>query len=528
MTKVQFGFRLVILGAAAFLSVPTLPAQDTPPAPHAQLDKFSRATLKISLRLPDQTPFLGAAGVELLSPAGDTILSTRSEAPGDYLFPGISPGNYSLEVSAPGYLSVRLTTAVEQGIGQRTLFVPMNPAIAAKPEIAAQSTTPHAAHAGFIPVSSRDFWRPHELEQLVPPVDPAASCPADDVLLGVGQRMTDFVATLERFIANEHVEHYPVDHKGGTKSVERRSFTYLVNIASTPHGFLLDEYRNGSTDPTQFPGNIATEGLPAMSLIFHPALSSGFSFRCEGLGRWADRQLWQVYFVQRADRPVQIRGYILNGKHFGMSLEGRVWIDPGNYQVVRLESELVKPIEPIELTREHLAVTYAPVHFASTGQELWLPREAELFVERRGRRYYRRHTFTDFQLFNVQTLQTLEQPKSSYAFTNLTDRDVAGVFTVVPAEGLAVKQVTLRFTLPPHVRLFKTVGLGKDINLPPDSVASAQYAYSGKPGAVQVDALLANETTLDVLSNSFPPPPHPTQPNPALPVTTLPDTTVKP
>jgi hypothetical protein len=32
-------------------------------------------------------------------------------------------------------------------------------------------------------------------------------------------------------------------------------------------------------------------------------------------------------------------------RSFTISLEGRAWIDPGNYQVERLEAELAKPIE---------------------------------------------------------------------------------------------------------------------------------------------------------------------------------------
>jgi hypothetical protein len=273
---------------------------------------------------------------------------------------------------------------------------------------------------------------------------------------------------------------------------------YLVTVTRIHESFMLDEYRNGRAAAAQFPSHIATEGLAAIDLIFHPLLSNDFAFRCEGLGRWEGRELWQVHFVQRSDRPVRIRGYNLNGRQFGLKLEGRAWIDPGNDQVVHLESELAKPVPQIELTRERLAVTYAPVKFVSTGQELWLPHEAELYVERRGKRYCRRHTFSDFRLFNVETSQTLQQPKSSYSFTNVTDQDVSGELIVNPAEGLEGTALKLRFTVPAHGRVFKIVGLGKDVNLAADAVASAKYVYKGKAGSVKVDADLVNETTLDV------------------------------
>jgi hypothetical protein len=116
-------------------------------------------------------------------------------------------------------------------------------------------------------------------------------------------------------------------------------------------------------------------------------------------------------------------------------------------------------------------------------------------VERQGKRYYRRHTFTDFKLFNVETTQSLQAPKGSYSFTNLSDEDLTGELTVIPQPGMQREAVILRFTVPAHGHVFKAVGPGKDVNLPPAAVAS-----------VKVDVLLVKETTLDVIPET--PLPH--------------------
>ena len=231
--------------------------------------------------------------------------------------------------------------------------------------------------------------------------------------------MSEFVDTLEKFTATEKLEHYSVDRSGARKSPETRSFAYVATVSQNSRGtFLLEEFRDGSNDAEQFPAHTATRGSPAMALIFHPVLADGFEFRCEGLGQFDGREAWLVHFVQRPDRPIQIRSYSVGGRSFPLALEGRVWVDPGNNQVLRLESELVKPIPEIGLAHEHFAIEYKPVDFHSTGQQLWLPQMAELYVERKGKRFYRRHTFSDFRLFNVDAAQSIQTPGESFSFTN--------------------------------------------------------------------------------------------------------------
>jgi hypothetical protein len=164
-----------------------------------------------------------------------------------------------------------------------------------------------------------------------------------------------------------------------------------------------------------------------------------------------------------------------------------------------MESELAKPVLPIALTKERLAISYAPVRFPSERQQLWLPREAEMYVEQKGRRYYRRHTFSDFKLFTVATEETWQPPKGSYTFINLTDHDVQGEFTVVPEEGAKGKTVTMVVKVPARGRVVKIVGRGKDVNLSTTAVGWAKFVYRGDDGEIKVEANLAKETLLDVV-----------------------------
>src|SRR5262249_46240892 len=155
--------------------------------------------------------------------------------PGEYLFSGVTSGQYAAFISAPGYTLLTVTFKIGDGPRQKSLFVPMKPKLSAVsedtiellPSVAAPSlgdrqpaaapevtsgpdsgparsstsarTTPDAA--SLLPANEvlpspstktgRDFWAPHELEESVPHVDPAVACPSDDVFRGVGARMAE-------------------------------------------------------------------------------------------------------------------------------------------------------------------------------------------------------------------------------------------------------------------------------------------------------------------------------------------------
>ncbi|HSC45991.1 MAG TPA: carboxypeptidase-like regulatory domain-containing protein [Candidatus Acidoferrum sp.] len=554
---------------ASFSAVAALAAQTTAaqsaPAP-AMLDPnapVGMATLKVCLRLEDESPFLGAALVRVIPDQGNELLGINGDGQGEYLFSGITSGKYTVEVTSPGFRGLQMITQIDGGPRQKTLFVPMlqdgvtidllarsdqpapsqpklvtepspetaggengrallskssaataaghtAPAADSEPDPAGGGAEPPPAPALAKPNAGPDFWEPHLIETAVPTVAPGVACPSEQLLAGVGRRMAEFVKTLERFTAIEKLDHYSVDRNGNRKAPETRSFPYVVSVSQNSLGtFLLEEFRNGTTDADQFPAHTATRGSPAMALIFHPKLAGGFDFRCEGMGQWDGHPAWQVHFVQRADKPVQIRSYSVDGRTFPVYLEGRVWIDPGHEQVLRLESELVKPIPEIALTREHFAIDYKPVEFKSTGQKIWLPQVAELYVERKNKRFYRRHEYTDFRLFNVDSAQNIKAPGESFSFTNTSDRDISGELTVTRRDESFGAPVVVRFTVPAHQKVYKVVGVGKDVDMRVSEVGAATFTHEGDSGAVKVDSHLLTETSLDVIPQTKMPPSQP-------------------
>ena len=261
-----------------------------------------------------------------------------------------------------------------------------------------------------------DNWIPEDIDHAVPPVASGTACSLPTVLDGAGQRIVELVHNVDRFTATEILMHQPVDHLGHMGPAITTQFSYLVSYTEDPTGPLhVDEFRNGSLSLDPFPNHIATVGTPSLVLIFHPRYVNNFKMECEGLGQWRGQPAWLVRFEQRADRPNLTYSFSVDRATYDVNLRGRAWILAGSYQVARLETDLVKSIPKLRLRLDHQSVEYRPVKSSANNLQLWLPSSTELYMDFQGRRFYRKHSFTDFKIFSVDTQYQVADPKKTAA-----------------------------------------------------------------------------------------------------------------
>jgi hypothetical protein len=491
-------------------AAPSQPAESAVSAPSAPV---GTATLNIRIRTQDDSPFAGIANLRVVTSAGSELSGAKSASEGETVYSALPPGSYSIEASAPGFAPVKQIIDIESGKSAQTLFLIMKPDL---PSTSSQPPIPKSLSATGEEISRTSIaaapaetleppleWVPPGVDATKPEVAAGVSCDLPAVLAGVSERTKEFVANLQKFSATEHVEHYAINFNGHRLPPQSRTFEYIAVVNNNDSGlFSLDEYRNGSLDRSRFPGGIATEGVPAVALLFHPLLASDYNFKCEGLGNRKGRPAWQVYFIQRDDRPSRIGGYRTFNGFYPFDLKGRAWIDAATYQILGLESELVKPIPAVGLKKQLEIINYGSVRFHSHKQQLWLPQSVEVYFDGRERRFYRTLTFSDFKIFMVDTDQSIHAPKESYCFTNTSDHDIAGVLVVSPVSGISLKAVSVRFTIPPGRSIYKVVGPGKDISMPVDEVGSATFTHNGSADSIKADAYLVKESTLDVIADS--------------------------
>ena len=219
-----------------------------------------------------------------------------------------------------------------------------------------------------------------------------------------GERVKELVDSMSQFSAIEDLLHEQLDPAGNPLTKETRKFGYVASITEESPGFLaVDEYRNNRGALSSLPDHISTQGFMAAALIFHPDMQENFDLTCEGLGQWHGNATWVVHFRQRDDKPKQLEDYIEEDRTYGVSQKGRAWINSDNFQIVRVESELVNSVR--RLTVQHQIAEYGPVQFQKKNVQLWLPQSVDLFFEINRHRYYRRHSFDHYMLFSVNSEQ---------------------------------------------------------------------------------------------------------------------------
>jgi tetratricopeptide (TPR) repeat protein len=263
-----------------------------------------------------------------------------------------------------------------------------------------------------IPLPSN--WLPPDVDERVPPVEPNAACALDDVLQKAGERIREFVTNVDRFTATELLKHESINRWGLATPAETRKFDYVVSVEEIRPGYLgVEEYRSRHGSGEDFPDGVATNGLPALVLIFHPYNAGSFEMTCEGLARWNGALGWQVHFRQRSDKPNRIRSYRIgsNGPSYPVALRGRAWIAADSYQILRLETDLIAPLPEIRLATDRAIIEYGPVHFREGNVDMWLPQSAELYYDWKGQRSHRRHSFSNYLLFSVGDKQRISVPK---------------------------------------------------------------------------------------------------------------------
>jgi hypothetical protein len=64
-----------------------------------------------------------------------------------------------------------------------------------------------------------------------------------------------------------------------------------------------------------------------------------------------------------------------------------------------------------DLSELAATVDYAPVRSDSLRMEIWLPQYAVAYTDYAERRMIIEHTFSGFQLFAVQTRETIQKPR---------------------------------------------------------------------------------------------------------------------
>jgi tetratricopeptide (TPR) repeat protein len=275
-----------------------------------------------------------------------------------------------------------------------------------------------AVGSGVLPAlstASLRVWAPPDIDAAKPEISSEVSCQEPDVIEQASLAAKKQFENFERFVATEHIEHEEIGANGESEHPRTRDFSYMVFVEQDKKDkqLYLDEKRDGGTGVDSFPTSLATVGLIGLGVdIFQTGFAKALDFKCEGLGQWRGKAAWVIHFSQKPGAKSYLRLWQTKIRTVEVPLKGRVWVATNSFDILHVETDLREPMKDLELVRDHISIDYGPVQFNKAQTELWLPWNAEIFLDLHGHHYHHRHTLSNYVLFGVDTNNKISAPKN--------------------------------------------------------------------------------------------------------------------
>ena len=261
-----------------------------------------------------------------------------------------------------------------------------------------------------------------ELQGLTPASDQA---PLASILAAVGKNVSGMFQNFPNTSSVETIHQEKLRRNGKVNGEEHETFHYLCLITNQSWGPGFSEYRANASGGEGQPrglqdGFMLTSGFTSASLIFHPAYQAQSTFRYLGREKLNGRDTLVVAFAQQPAKS-KLYGTFKSGDVLMTTFtQGLAWVDAQTYQILRLRTDLLKPLPEVKLDKQTTDVDYAEVHFKGIDNGFWLPKDVNVTVAWDGKTLRNQHEYSAFQVFNVAATQKIDKPKPSQQAAGLT------------------------------------------------------------------------------------------------------------
>lgn len=271
----------------------------------------------------------------------------------------------------------------------------------------ARQTSQSQKGAGY----TRSGWNPPDVNSTLHSLTHTPACSLEQVLEDAGANALELTGNLENFTAEEQIEYQMLNQAGFPEAADSGTFDYVFAFEQSSNGRGSREYRSPAKGSHAFPASGQDTGQAALALIFLPSMQTDYEMACEGLDKWEGQPAWVVRFQQRKDRPRRTLQFRTGSGDYRAMLKGRAWVSEDHCQVLHIETNLMEDIPAMNVRASAIAVDYAPVEIQSRKLQLWLPQRIRAYWDIGGHHIMLFHTFSNFQLFSVDTEQNIEKPK---------------------------------------------------------------------------------------------------------------------
>jgi tetratricopeptide (TPR) repeat protein len=254
---------------------------------------------------------------------------------------------------------------------------------------------------------------PSDLLGLEPAADQAK---LDSILSAVGKTVAESFINFPNTSSVEQIHQEKLQRKQKSGATLEQKFRYLCFTPPQTWGPGFNEYRTDLSGRQTWPqglgdGFMLTSGFASAALVFHPQYQPQAEFRIIGRQKVNGRDSYVVAFAQQPEKA-QFTGAFKSGETTVTTFsQGLAWIDSETYQITRLRTDLLQPVQEINLERETTEIAYGEVHFKGMDEGFWVPQQVTVTVDWNGKHLRNEHRYSEFKLFQVAATEKLGKPK---------------------------------------------------------------------------------------------------------------------
>ena len=254
-----------------------------------------------------------------------------------------------------------------------------------------------------------------ELRKIQPP-DDLQQLPA--ILKKTGDAVEDFLAQMVDLTAHERITQERVNNYG-IKAKEKVQDNYLIVHHTEGNKVVISEYRTDAAGNQMEQaglnnGFLVTSGFALSCVYFSTRLQPESTFRYLGQQKIGPHDTYVVAFAQKPGHTSYYATLTMSERDVTtvrFLVQGVTWVDKSSFQIIRMRTDLLAPIQQIALDTQTTEVTYSKMDLRDVAGPLWLPSEVkvhQIFKQVDAKRskitqreYRNDHHYTDYERFRV-------------------------------------------------------------------------------------------------------------------------------
>lgn len=155
--------------------------------------------------------------------------------------------------------------------------------------------------------------------------------------------------------------------------------------------------------PETKPTVLTSQGFVSSWLYFHPSNRRELEYRYLGQEKLDGRQTLVVAFAQKPGSVELPAVFDYNQQTYRVFMQGVAWIDPAEFRILRLQSDLLSVPAALPLYRLSVEIQFGKISPVGVASPLWLPTQAVVTTNLIGSAARERHTYSNYRLFKAQS-----------------------------------------------------------------------------------------------------------------------------